>query len=391
MDPSFTRRDFLKAMAAGTAALGAAPSRAAAARADPVVYLGTYTADTRSEGIYVCRMDAATGALRVASTAGGVENPSFLTLDAAGARLYAVEELMEFLGEKGGALSALAVDRATGGLTMIDRQPTHGGAPCYVTVDRRGRTALVANYMGGSTTVFPIRPDGGLAEPVQVVEHHGSGPVADRQEAAHVHSVTLDEANRFAVVADLGIDRLMIYRFDAGTGKLSAAPRPFVELAPGTGPRHFAFHPGGRRAYVVGELASVVVAFDYDPAHGTFRQTQRESILPADFEGENTAADLHLSADGRFLYASNRGHDSIAVFSIDPGDGRLTRVQLQPTGGRTPRNFALDPSGRFLLAANQASNDITTLRVDRATGLLSPTGAALSVPSPVCVRFAPAG
>jgi 6-phosphogluconolactonase len=354
--------------------------------AERTVYLGTYTSDG-SPGIYLCRFDDATGALRVAGTTETV-NPSFLTLSPDGRRLYAVNEVEDYQGQPSGGISAFEVDRATGALRFIDEQPTKGGSPCYVTTDRAGRFVLVANYGGGSAAVFRVREDGGVTPPTQVVQHTGSGPNRQRQEKPHVHSVTLDPAERFALVADLGIDRVMVYRFDHQTGALAPGPEPWASLAPGAGPRHLAFSPDGSHVYLIGEMSSTVTAFHYDAQRGGLREFQSESLLPAGFSGENTGADIHFGADGRFLYASNRGHDSIVVFAVDPATGRLSLVQHHPSGGAIPRHFAIDPSGRFLLAAHQRSGGVVSHRIDRSTGRLTATGQALSVPTPVCVRFA---
>jgi 6-phosphogluconolactonase len=388
MPGEWSRREFIRAAAVGVVGLKASAAAAQSSGvAERTVYLGTYTNDG-SPGIYICRFDDATGALRIASTTESV-NPSFLTLSDDGGRLYAVNELEDYQGQPSGGVSAFEVDRSTGGLRFIDEQPSKGGSPCYLTTDRGGRYVLVANYNGGNAAVLPVRDDGGLAPARQVVQHTGSGPNRQRQEKPHVHSVTLDPAQRFALVADLGIDRVMVYGFDHGTGALTPAPAPWAQLAPGTGPRHLAFSSDGSRVYVIGEMASSVTAFHYDAERGAMREFQSESLLPADFQGENTGADIHFGADGRFLYASNRGHDSIVVFAVDAATGRLSLVQHQPSGGAIPRNFAIDPTGRFLLAAHQRSGGVVSFRIDSSSGRLTPAGQALSVPSPVCVRFAP--
>lgn len=387
MPTDWTRREFLRAATVGVVGLKAnAAAAQGGAVAERTVYLGTYTSNG-SPGIYLCRFDDASGALRIAGTVETV-NPSFLTLSGDGRHLYAVNEVEDYQGQPSGGVSAFAVDRATGALRFIDEQPSKGGSPCYVTTDRAGRFVLVANYGGGSAAVLPVREDGGVAPAVNVVQHTGSGANRQRQEKPHVHSVTLDPAERFALVADLGIDRVMVYRFDRGTGALTPGPEPWAQLAPGAGPRHLAFSPDGSRVYVIGEMASTVTAFRYDAERGALREFQTQSLLPSDFRGENTGADIHFSPDGRFLYASNRGHDSIVVFAVDGASGRLSLVQHQPSGGAIPRNFAVDPAGRFLLVAHQRSGGVVSFRIDPSTGRLTPTGQALAVPSPVCVRFA---
>jgi 6-phosphogluconolactonase len=367
-------------------AAGAAAQEGGSA-AERTVYIGTFTG-TGSKGIYTCRFDTATGALRVVGTT-TTESPSFLTLDPSGRYLYSVNEVNEYEGKPSGAVSAFAVDRGTGALRLIDQQPSGGAGPAYVAVDRARRFVLIANYAGGTAAVLPVRADGGLESPRQVIQDSGSGPVRNRQEKAHVHSVTLDPAERFALVADLGIDRVLVFRFDDRTGALTPAAEPWAQLPPGTGPRHLAFDPSGTHVYLVGELASNITAFHYDPATGALHSFQTESLLPPDFKGQNTAADVHLTPDGRFLYASNRGHDSIAVFAVDRGTGRLTLVQHQPSGGQIPRNFGIDPSGRFLLAAHQKTGNVVTHRIDPRTGRLTAAGEVVEIPSAVCIHFAP--
>ena len=383
-----SRRDFLKAAGAGAVGVrvvaAAAQGRSAVGR---TVYLGTYTTG-ESKGIYTCRFDPDTGTLRQVGATAAV-NPSFLTLDPAGRYLYAVSEVDEYRGEASGGVSAYAVDPATGALHLVDEQASRGAAPCYVTVDRAGHFVLVANYNGGSAAVFAVRADGGLDPARQVIQHTGAGPDRARQASAHVHSVTLDPAQRFALIADLGIDRLMVYHFDSGTGALDPAAEPWAQLPPGSGPRHLAFSAQGDRVYLVCEMASTVTGFHYDPSRGALRPFQTESLLPPDFRGQSTGADIHLTPDGRFLYASNRGHDSIVVFAIDGATGRMSLVQHQPSGGQIPRNFAIDPTGRFLLAAHQRSGGVVTFRIDADSGRLSRVGEPFVVPSPVCVHFAP--
>jgi 6-phosphogluconolactonase len=389
MSRLWNRRDFLKVAGAGAVGLRAtgAAAQGGGSAAERTVYLGTYT-NGASEGIYICRFDTATGALRRVGATKSV-NPTFLTVDPSGRYLYSVNEVNQYEGKPTGAVSAYAVDRGSGALRLIDQQSSGGAGPAYVAVDRGRRFVLIANYAGGSAAVLPVRADGGLEAPRQVIQDTGSGANPRRQEKAHVHSVTLDPAERFALIADLGIDRLLVFHFDDRTGALTPAAEPWAQLPPGTGPRHLAFDPSGRHVYLVGELASNITAFHYDPATGALRGFQTESLLPPDFHGENTAADIHFTPDGRFLYASTRGHDSIAVFSVDRGTGRLTLVQHQPSGGKVPRNFGIDPSGRFLLAAHQSSGGVVTHRIDPATGRLSATGQVADIPSAVCVHFAP--
>jgi len=385
------RREFLKA--AGTCALGAALCGASygrrrtlvAAAREMLVYVGTYTSGA-SEGIYLYRLDLSDGALRRAGITKGVVNPSYLTLERGRRFLYAVNEVEEFAGRKSGAVSAFAIDRVTGVLRLLNQRPSMGGAPCYVTADDAGRHVLVANYVGGNVAVLPVLKDGSLGEASDVRQDEGSGPNRERQEGPHAHCVVLDRSNAHAYSCDLGTDRVMIYRFDARAGKLIANAQPWVQLKPGAGPRHLVFHPGGKFAYVMNELDSTVTALAL-AREGALKELQTVSALPLDFHGANTGADIHVTPDGRFLYCSNRGHDSIAAFRVEARTGALSPTGHTPTGGKTPRNFAIDPTGKFLLAANQNSDTVVTFRIDPSTGGLQPTGQTADVPSPVCLKL----
>jgi 6-phosphogluconolactonase len=351
-----------------------------------LVYVGTYT--TRgSEGIYVYRFDPSSGALSPLGVAAHTPNPTFLAIAPNQRHLYAANEVAELEGQPGGAVSAFAIDADTGALTFLNRQPSRGTGPCHVTVDQTGQFVLAANYSSGSASILPIREDGRLGEASDFVQHEGFGPNERRQRGPHAHSVTLSPDNRFAFVADLGIDKMMIYRLDMNEGKLQPNDPPWAETYPGAGPRHFAFHPNGPYAYVINELGSSVTAFVYDSARGALRELQTVSTLPERFEGRNTCADMHISASGEFLYGSNRGHDSIAIFCIAPDTGRLTAIGHESTRGKTPRNFGLDPSGAFLLAANQDTDNIVSFRVDGQTGQLTPTGQETHAPAPVCIQW----
>jgi 6-phosphogluconolactonase len=361
-----------------------------AAPKEMLVYLGTYTKDTKSKGIYLYRMNMTTGALRPVGFTEGLANPSFLATDRQRRYLYAVNEMMDFNGKPGGAISAFLVNAASGKLSLLNQQPTQGGAPCHVTVSQDGKFVLVANYMGGNVTVFPVQADGSLGAAVENVQHKGKSVNAKRQEGPHAHNVVLDPANRFAFVSDLGIDKVMVYQFDAATGKLKPHTTPAAGMKPGAGPRHFTFHPQGKYAYVISELNSTVTAFSYDPAAGSLRELQSVSTLPTGFSGESFCADIHVSPDGKFLYGSNRGHDSIAAFAINGQTGKLTPAGHTQTGGKWPRNFTLDPSGKFLLVANQHTNNVVVYRRDAKTGKLTAAGQPIEVPAPVCVLLAPA-
>ena len=349
-------------------------------------YVGSYTT-TRQDGITMCAFDPKTGAVRLADVCKEVTNPSFLIFDNQHNFVYAVNETADSGGKKSGSVSSFKHDTKTGKLTFLNARPSLGANPCHLSVDRTGKFILVANYTSGNVAVLPVLPDGKLGEPVEMVQHAGKSINASRQEGPHAHSVNLSPDNRYAFVCDLGIDKIMVYCFDQVTGKLSPADIPFFQAAPGSGPRHFTFSKDGGQAFVVNELNSTITSLRYDAVKGKLTELQTLSTLPGDFTGENTCADVHLHPNGLFVYASNRGHDSIAVFSIEKGSGKLKLVQNQSTLGKTPRNFAIHSSGRYLLAANQDSGSVQVLSLDPATGRLSATGQSISVPKPVCILF----
>lgn len=360
-----------------------------------LVFIGTYTEPIlfgtgrilqgKGEGIYAYRLDESSGALEPIGKTTGIANPSYLAFDASGRFLYAVNELKSYEGKPTGTVSAFAVDPRTGALELLNRQLTHGTDPCHVVVDQQRRYLFVANFMSGSVCVLPVRDDGSLSEASDVVQHRGTGIDPRRQSGPHAHSVTLDASNRLAFVPDLGLDKLMIYRFDPKRGKLEPNDVPWIEMKPGAGPRHLSFHPSGLFAYLVNELDSTVVALAYRGS-GTFVHLQSIRALPDEFAGESTCADVHVHPSGGFVYASNRGHDSIAIHRIDPVSGRLTLIGHEQTRGRTPRSFGIDPHGRFLVVANQDSDSVTTFRIDPLSGKLQPVYVA-KVPTPVCVKF----
>jgi 6-phosphogluconolactonase len=353
-----------------------------------MVYVGTYTG-SKSKGIYLFHLDMATGKLTPAGIAAECANPSFLALHPNGRFLYAVNEVSDFDTANSGAATAFAIDRETGKLTLLNQQSAKGAGPCHLTVDPSGKNILVANYGGGSVAVLPIQPDGRLGEATAFVQHQGSSVNPGRQKEPHAHSINVDAANRFAFAADLGLDKVLVYRFDPQKGTLAPNDPPAAAVAPGAGPRHFAFHPDGRRAYVLNEIDSTVTAFDYDAKTGTLKTLQTLPTLPTGFQGNNSTAEVVVHPSGKFLYCSNRGHDSIAIFTIDAQSGRLTAAGHQPTGGKTPRNFNVDPTGAYLLAANQDSDSIAVFRIDPITGALTPTGPTVQAPTPVCIRFLP--
>ena len=391
IDTTSGRRKFLTF--AGLGALGLmlpSPSSARAGSAsragELLIYVGTYTSG-KSEGIYLYRFNLSSGELKHVATTKGVKDPSYLALSPNRRFLYAVNELEEFAGKKSGALSAFSLNQKTGALKFLNQQPSLGGAPCYVTVDQTGRFVLVANYFGGNVAVLSVLRDGGLGAATDMKQGTGSSINTERQEGPHAHCIVLDHSNRFAYVCDLGADKIMIFRFDGRRGTLIPNRMPSVQLRPGAGPRHLTFHPGGKYAYVINELHATVTAFALDQISGNLSELQTVSTLPQDFTAANTSADIHISPDGRFLYCSNRGHDSLAAFKIGPRDGKLTFLAHESTGGKVPRNFTIDPTGAFVLVANQKSDNIVVFRRDKKTGRLGPTGHVAEVPSPVCLKF----
>jgi 6-phosphogluconolactonase len=361
--------------------------RSSSASGDLLVYFGTYTGE-KSKGVYVSRLDLASGALSVPELAGETASPSFLAVHPSQNFLYAINEIGNFQGKESGSVSAFTIDRNTGRLTALNQQPSVGRGPAHLVVDKAGRNVLVANYGGGSVAVVPIGTDGALKPPSAFIQHTGASVDPERQKGPHAHSINLDPANRFAYAADLGLDKVLVYRFDAGKGSLVANDPPFAQVALGAGPRHFAIHPDGF-AYVINEMNMTVTAFRRDTERGSLTELQTISTLPTG-EGVKSGfstADVQVHPSGRFLYGSNRGHDSIVVFAIDQKSGRLTYVENRPTQGSTPRGFGIDPSGRYLLAANQRSDSVVVFRIDTRTGRLTPTGHTIEVGAPVCVKF----
>jgi 6-phosphogluconolactonase len=381
----FARREFLRTAAIGT--FGALAFRGTAwsheAR-ELTLYVGTYTSG-KSEGIYVYRMNRASGELKHFSSTQSV-NPSFLTIDRSRRYLYAVNEVNELGGKPGGAVSAFAIDSTTGNLRLLNQQASLGADPCHLTVDRKRKNVLVANYTGGNVAVLPILRDGSLGPAADLKQHEGSS-TKEQQKGPHAHCIILDRSERHALAADLGIDKIMIYRFDQTTGKLRPVRQPWAPLHSGAGPRHLALHPSGKYAYVINELDSTVTAFKYDGVNGTLSTIDTVSTLPNNFSGTSYCADVHVSPSGRFLYGSNRGHDSIVVFAINQHTGKLQQLEHVSTEGKWPRNFTLDPMGRFLLVANQHTDNVVTFRIDALTGRLAPTGHVAEIPVPVCLKF----
>lgn len=354
-----------------------------------LLYVGTYTKGD-SKGIYAYRFDAKSGDLTSLGLAAETENPSFLAVEPTHHFLYAVNELTQYKGAASGAVTAFSMDPASGKLSKLNEVASHGADPCYISFDRTGKYALVANYTGGSVAVFPIANDGHLEEPASFVQHVGVGKDPERQEGPHAHWIETTADNRFVVAADLGLDELLVYRFDPSKGSLTPHDPPFAKVKPGAGPRHVTFHPNGKFAYVIDEMGSSISSFSYDAKTGVLHPLADISTLPAGFKGPNDTAEIHVHPNGKFLFGSNRGHDSIVVFSIDPNSGSLKLVDHFSTQGKTPRNFEIDPTGAYLFVANQDSGTIVVFTIDPNTGRLTPTGKVLQSPSPVSLRFVPA-
>jgi 6-phosphogluconolactonase len=352
------------------------------------IYVGTYTSD-KSKGIYRCEFDAATGKLSEPVLAAEVTNPSFLAIHPNRRYLYAVGEMPKFEGKSSGAVTAFSIDSASGELKQLNQKPSGGAGPCHVNVDRQGKNVLVANYGGGSAAVLRIEEDGRLGERTGFVQHTGKGTDPSRQEGPHAHSINLDAANHFAFVADLGLDQVFVYRFDADKGTIEKNEPPSAEVSPKSGPRHFAFHPSGRFAYTNGEMANTVTAMTYDAEKGELKPIQTISTLPEGYNKPTWTAEVLVHPSGKFLYCSNRGHNSIAVFTIDEKTGKLTAAGHQAEGIKIPRNFCIDPTGKFALVANQDGDSILVFRIDGQTGALQATGTKVEVGKPVCIRFMP--
>ena len=354
------------------------------------VYIGTYTrseqhVDGKGEGIYIYHLDLSSGMLSPVNIVASITSPAFLTVNPRQRALYAVNEVDELDGQPGGAVSAFAIDPATGGLHVLNRQPSGGTFPCHVSVDQSGAWVLAANYGSGSVIALPILSDGSLGPVAAHVQHHGSSATS-RQESPHAHCVITDPTNHYLLAADLGIDRIKIYRLDPPHGLLTPNDPPDVALEAGAGPRHLDFHPNGRYLYCLNELNSTLSAFAYDAEHGTLHPIQTIATLPDDFRGTNYCAAVEVAPSGRFVYSSNRGHDSIAIFAIDQATGALTSVGYVSSQGHYPRTFTIDPTGKLLLVANQNTDTVVSFWINPQTGQLTLTGYTAHVPTPVCLR-----
>lgn len=359
-----------------------------------LVYVGTYTGP-KSQGIYLFRLQPDRSGvspnivLVPLGLAAATANPSFLALDPKRRLVFAVNEVSQFEGKASGAVSAFAIDRSRGTLTLINQRPSMGTGPCHLVLDRTGKHVLVANYGSGSVAVLPVAADGRLGAASQVVQHSGRSVNPERQQGPHAHCVTIDQANRFVFVCDLGLDKILAYRFDAAHGTLTPHDPPFAPAKPGAGPRHMVFRPDNRFAYVVNELDSTVTALRYDAGAGGLHDVQTVSTLPQHFDGANSGAEVDVHPSGRWLYVSNRGHNSVVLFGIDAQSGTLTYIEEQGTAGFTPRHFGMDPSATYLAVGNQNSSTILVARVDAASGRLKPSGVLAYAPSPVCMKFLP--
>jgi 6-phosphogluconolactonase len=374
------------ALIAGAAVVSATVAGAA----EIPLYIGTSgNPDADDAGIYLCRFDADTGTLSPPQFAAHVRRPSFLAAHPGGRFLYACDEMVDSAGKKSGGTMGFAVDPASGKLSPLNESSSGGAGPCFVEVDPSGRVLLVANYGSGSVAAVPIDPDTGkLAAPSTTEQHQGKSANEKRQTGPHAHCFRVDPTGKFALSCDLGTDKVMVYRLDPAAQKFTPNEPPFASTAPGAGPRHIAFAPGGKHCYINGEMGETVTAYAWDGEKGTLSEIQTISTLPSDWKGtNNTTAEVAVAPDGKFLYVSNRGHDSIAIFAIDPSSGKLAARGHAPTGGKIPRHFAIAPGGRFMVVGNQGSNELVVFKIDPSNGELAPTGTKVSVVAPTCVRF----
>ena len=369
---------YLPLLLAAAAAVLALPAPAA----DTFVYFGSHS-PRPGTGFSLAHFDTDTGVLTKPEFLLEAKEPAYFVIHPDGRHLYTCNS-----GPPGG-VSAYAIEPHTGRLTLLNRVLAGGVDTSYLSLDRTSRYALAANYDGGNIAVFALKPDGTIGDYTAFVQHTGSSVNPQRQTHAYAHSIIPDPANRFALVADLGVDKLFVYRFDEATGALAPNSPAFVTIAPGSGPRHVKFHPNGRWVYLINEIASTVVAFNWDGVKGTLAEFQTISTLPPDFTGTSTCAEVEVHPNGKFLYGSNRGHDGLAVFAIDAATGRLTSVEHVSSGGKTPRNFAFDPTAHWIICTNHGSDNAVVFRVDENTGRLTRTGEPVSVPGPFCERFLP--
>lgn len=350
-----------------------------------LVFISAFTSGEEG-AVHAYRLDLATGQLQLQSRTTDAENPFFLALSPDRRYLYAIHEPGVFGRGDNGQVAAYSIDDEAGKLTLLNRQPTRGGSACYVAVDAGGRTLLAANYQNGTVISYPLRQDGRIGEAVSFIQHEGCSVNPDRQGEAHAHCFVISPDNRYAYSADLGIDKIMNYRLEAASASLSANRQPFARTYPGAGPRHFTFHPQQPCAYAINELGNSVTMFDYEPTSGTLLEQQTISTIPATFAGVTHCADLKIRPDGRFLYGTNRGHDSIAAYAID-SQGHLSLIGIEPSGAAQPQNLAITPDGSLLLCANMSGNRVVVFRIEPQTGKISPTGQTVSMPMPSCIMI----
>ncbi len=355
---------------------------------DYLAYIGTYT-QKNSKGIYVFRLNSSTGKLTPLGLAAETTSPSYLAIHPNHRFLYAVAEVNNFGGQKSGAVSAFSIDRSTGKLTLLNQVSARGSGPCHVMVDPTGKTLLVANYDSGSVAVLPVGQDGRLREAAAAIQHHGTSVNPERQEGPHAHCINNSPDNHFVLAADLGLDQVLVYRFDPARGSLAPNDPPFGKTPPGAGPRHFAFHPNGRFVYVINEIQCTASTFSYDAQRGALKLLATVSTVPKDYKvtKDDSTAEIRVHPSGKFVYGSNRGPDSIAVFSVDSTTGTLHPIEYVSTQGKTPRGFNIDPTGSYLIAGNQDSDSLVVFRIDQKTGRLTPTGQKLEAYAPVDVEF----
>jgi len=351
-----------------------------------LVYVGTYTG-MGSEGIYAYRFHAASGGLKPIGLVAKTENPSFLSIDPNGKFLYAVNELDSFKQESSGAISVYSINPESAALDLIQQIPSLGAAPCHVSLDKSAKYLLVANYNGGNAAVFPIAKDGKLGKQSAFIQDSGSSVNADRQTGPHAHFIQVTNDNKFLMIADLGIDQVMVKKFDATTGTLTSFDSTLVKVTPGSGPRHLAYAPSGKFVYVLNELSSTIAAFTFESETGRMQMIQTISTLPDNFSGSSITAEIAIDAKGKFIYASNRGDDTIAIYSINNKDGKLTSLGRIATGGKTPRHFEIDPTGQWLIAANQDSDNLVVFQIDQSSGTLVQASEISGIASPVCIKF----
>jgi len=362
------------------------PARAFAAAY--FVFFGTHiTGD--GKGFSLSRFDSDTGTLSTPTFLLQLPAPAYFILHPDGKHLYTCDSGDTFNGQPGGGISALAIDPQTAKLTLLNQQPSGGADPSYISLDKAARHVLVANYKGGNIAVFALKPDGSLGDRTAFIQHTGKSIDPIRQNHAYAHSIRVDPSGKFALVADLGQDKLFVYRYDENAGTLTPNDPPFATVKPGSGARHVIFHPNGQFVYLNTEMGSTVTVFAWDGSSGALSEIQTVSSLPADFKGVSAAAEIVVHPNGKFLYVSNRGMDTLAVFAIDQEMGKLTNIQYIPTQGKTPRNFAIDPTGQWLLITNHGSNNAMVFHIDPATGELTPHGDPIAVPYPFCERFLP--